>query len=86
MKRKVFVAVMWVTIVVSLTISGVTVYSDHKPNIPSETSSCKEALREQWYRSLVYNEVGNRPLDCEGFTDEELQRLAHEVLDEEMAR
>lgn len=65
--------------------------SDSLPTTPGQSSvqqeaACKSAMRDQFRAAVANGTEGSRPPQCDGLSDEVLQRLAYEVLDEEMAR
>lgn len=60
--------------------------SDPQPASVSQLAECKEAMRRQFREAVATNETGTQPPECDGVSDEDLRRLAYEVLDEEMAR
>lgn len=52
----------------------------------SDLVACKAALRQQLRDAITYNVAGSPPPACSGLSDEQVQQLAYEVLDEELAR
>lgn len=53
---------------------------------PDQVGACKAALRQQFYDALKSGRSGQPLAECAGLSADTVQRLAYEVLDEEMAR
>lgn len=77
-------------VIVIYGVSALTTDRTEEPGDPvtstSQLAECKEAMRAQFRQALTNDTGSSRPPACDGVSDEDVQRLAYEVLDEEMAR
>lgn len=68
------------TAAVTLALLALTACSSGEPNV----AACKAAMHKQYDAAIATGEQGKRPNDCQGVDDKTLERLAGEVITEQL--
>lgn len=48
-----------------------------------DVAACEEKMREQYAEATEQGKEGSRPSECDGVSDEELERIVGEILSDE---
>lgn len=80
MKRVIaFLAVAAIFVGVILVVRSLK--ADHDQPSKPDIAACRTAMKRQLQQALSSGATGSRPPECKGVSDEELQRIAVEILE-----